>query len=127
MFPLVLTPPSFLAVYCFVDGHLRVAFARYRMICLLCSLLGAMFPLPRVIYAMSSDGLLFRKLGLINERFKTPLIGTALSGVFAGTTGIKFMFLNFVIVSLKIIDFSINGNGIFIENFNSSFIVVAVG
>ena len=51
-----------------------------------------MFPLPRVIYAMSSDGLLFRKLGLINERFKTPLIGTALSGVFAGTMELRVYF-----------------------------------
>jgi amino acid transporter len=48
------------------------------------SLLGAMFPLPRVIYAMASDGLLFQFLGNINERFKTPVAGTLLSGLFAG-------------------------------------------
>ena len=49
-----------------------------------CSLLGAMFPLPRVIYAMASDGLLFQFLGTISERFKTPVAGTLLSGLFAG-------------------------------------------
>ena len=43
-----------------------------------------MFPLPRVIYAMASDGLLFQFLGTINERFKTPVAGTLLSGLFAG-------------------------------------------
>lgn len=48
------------------------------------SLLGAMFPLPRVIYAMASDGLLFQFLGTVSERFKTPVAGTLLSGLFAG-------------------------------------------
>lgn len=48
------------------------------------SLLGAMFPLPRVIYAISSDGLLFKFLAKVNERFKTPLLATAISGIFAG-------------------------------------------
>jgi amino acid transporter len=43
-----------------------------------------MFPLPRVIYAMASDGMLFKFLANINERFKTPLIATILSGLFAG-------------------------------------------
>ena len=34
MFPLVLYPFSFEAVYCFICGRQRVAVARYRMICL---------------------------------------------------------------------------------------------
>ncbi|KAL5013712.1 hypothetical protein ScPMuIL_007982 [Solemya velum] len=54
------------------------------------SLLGAMFPLPRVIYAMSSDGIIFRFLSRVNERFKTPLIATMLSGVFAGGMAMLF-------------------------------------
>ena len=32
------------------------------------SLLGAMFPLPRVIYAMASDGLIFRFLARIHPK-----------------------------------------------------------
>lgn len=48
------------------------------------SLFGAMFPLPRVIYAMASDGLVFRTLASISKKFQTPTLATALSGLFAG-------------------------------------------
>lgn len=48
------------------------------------SLFGAMFPLPRIIYAMANDGLIFRFLGKISRRFRTPLFGTILSGVLTG-------------------------------------------
>ena len=47
------------------------------------SLLGAMFPLPRVLYAMASDGLIFKFFSNIIDRFKTPAIATAISGFFA--------------------------------------------
>lgn len=48
------------------------------------SLMGSMFPLPRVIYAMSIDGLLFHFMGAIHPRFKTPMIGTLLAGFLTG-------------------------------------------
>ncbi|XP_071946161.1 cationic amino acid transporter 2-like [Antedon mediterranea] len=54
------------------------------------SLLGAMFPLPRVIYAMASDGIIFRFLARINSRTKTPVLATILSGVFAGLMALIF-------------------------------------
>lgn len=54
------------------------------------SLLGAMFPLPRVLYAMGSDGLIFRFMAIISPRYKTPLIGTFISGVFAGFMAMMF-------------------------------------
>ncbi|XP_052285409.1 high affinity cationic amino acid transporter 1-like isoform X1 [Dreissena polymorpha] len=54
------------------------------------SLLGAMFPLPRVIYAISSDGLMFKALAKVSEKFKTPLLATAISGVFAGVMAMLF-------------------------------------
>jgi amino acid transporter len=48
------------------------------------SLLGAMFPLPRIFYAMASDGLIYRFLGKVHPRFKTPFIATIIGGLFAG-------------------------------------------
>lgn len=43
-----------------------------------------MFPMPRVIYAMAEDGLLFKFLSNINSRTKTPLSATITSGLLAG-------------------------------------------
>lgn len=54
------------------------------------SLFGAMFPLPRVIYAMADDGLLFRFLSEVNKKFKTPAIATIISGLFAGVMAMIF-------------------------------------
>ncbi|XP_075977780.1 high affinity cationic amino acid transporter 1-like isoform X2 [Anticarsia gemmatalis] len=47
------------------------------------SMIGAMFPLPRVLYAMGSDGVLFRSFAAINPKTKTPLFATIVSGLFA--------------------------------------------
>lgn len=55
------------------------------------SLMGAMFPLPRIVYAMSKDGLIFEWMGRIHPRFKTPVLGT----IFIGTlTGLLATFFN---------------------------------
>ncbi|XP_048510489.1 cationic amino acid transporter 2 isoform X1 [Athalia rosae] len=60
-------------------------------ICGLCaSLLGSMFPLPRVIYAMASDGLIFKWMGAINQRFQTPLLGTLCTGLLTGVLAAMF-------------------------------------
>lgn len=48
------------------------------------SLMGSMFPLPRIVYAMSKDGLIFKWLGEVNERFHTPMYGTLFVGVLTG-------------------------------------------
>ncbi|CAH1988868.1 unnamed protein product [Acanthoscelides obtectus] len=57
---------------------------------LLTSLLGAMFPLPRVVYAMSSDGLIFKFLAKVSPRTKTPLLATVLSGLLSGVLACIF-------------------------------------
>lgn len=49
-----------------------------------------MFPLPRVMYAMASDGLIFRSLASVHTRFQTPFLATALSGLFAGVMAALF-------------------------------------
>ncbi|XP_019647119.1 PREDICTED: high affinity cationic amino acid transporter 1-like [Branchiostoma belcheri] len=54
------------------------------------SLLGAMFPMPRVIYAMASDGVIFRFLSKVNQRTQTPIIATVLSGILSGTMALLF-------------------------------------
>ncbi|XP_049823429.1 cationic amino acid transporter 2 isoform X2 [Aethina tumida] len=48
------------------------------------SLFGAMFPLPRIIYAMASDSLIFKFLGKVSDRFGAPVTGTILSGLLTG-------------------------------------------
>lgn len=51
---------------------------------LFASLMGAMFPLPRVIYAMAKDGLLFSFMGTIHPKFQTPMKGTLIAGTLTG-------------------------------------------
>ncbi|KAL2097527.1 hypothetical protein ACEWY4_006734 [Coilia grayii] len=47
------------------------------------SLFGSLFPMPRVIYAMAGDGLLFKFLAVVNTYTETPVVACVVSGFLA--------------------------------------------
>ncbi|CAF0834343.1 unnamed protein product [Adineta ricciae] len=55
-----------------------------------CSLLGALLPLPRVLYAIASDGLIFRFIAWIHPRLQTPIVATIFGGVAAAIMALVF-------------------------------------
>ena len=54
------------------------------------SLLGSQFPLPRIIYAMASDGLLFKSLAKVNPRTEVPVVATVYPGLLTAVISLLF-------------------------------------
>ena len=64
-------------------GWARIIVAGGSLFGLMTSLLGSMFSLPRVVYAMSVDGLFFQTFGYIYPKTQTPLVAILTFGIFA--------------------------------------------
>ena len=54
------------------------------------SLLGSAYSLPRAVYAMSQDGLLFKSLSYVHPRLQTPVVGIAIFGTIAALMALFF-------------------------------------
>lgn len=54
------------------------------------TLFGSLFSLPRTMYSMANDGLLFGFLGRINERTQVPVCNLIISGLFSALIALLF-------------------------------------
>ncbi|CAK8696912.1 unnamed protein product [Clavelina lepadiformis] len=60
------------------------------MCALIASVLGAAVGMPRIIFSMARDGLIFRFLSQVSQKSKTPVAATILSGIFSSVMALLF-------------------------------------
>lgn len=78
-----------------VFSYVKLEWAYYivttgAIISLATGLYASMFPMPRVVYSMSTDGLLFQFLSYLTPKLNTPLWASLLTGLLAGILVLLF-------------------------------------
>ncbi len=58
-------------------------------------LYASMFSMPRIVYSLASDGLIFRSLSYVMPKLKTPVAAALSSGLFAGSY-LSSLFLHYI-------------------------------
>lgn len=66
------------------DNWLAVVVSVGAVLGLSTNLIGTLFPLPRILYSMASDGLLFRSLASVHPKLRTPVLATMVGGFSVG-------------------------------------------
>lgn len=60
------------------------------LIALCNALIGAIFPIPRIVYSMAMDGVVYKKLSVVNPKTKTPIYSTIFCGGLAAIMALIF-------------------------------------
>ena len=70
----------------YIFERLDMSFAKWTVLVgvlagLSTSFVGGFLPLPRILYAMARDGVIYRVLAIISKRFKVPIVATIVGGI----------------------------------------------
>ncbi|CAF0760600.1 unnamed protein product [Adineta ricciae] len=77
-------------------SHVKIAIILGAVTGLTSSIIGSLFPLPRVLYSMASDGLLFSLFSKISIKSHTPIYSTLIGGFLSALMALVFDLLTLV-------------------------------